>query len=164
MFGWFRKKSVTREADTEAFRLGERVAQEIFASFDHFMKSRFCGLHDNYLNVLRGNFQTDIGITDAPPMTAARIHYEIFLDEVSYLKQKMNDEVAHHMNSWIEIADETGCRPHLEQFFQQEVSKFCDDLAIAGRTLFTDYAIPLKDADVSWRKVYPELAEKFPEK
>jgi hypothetical protein len=97
-------------------------------------------------------------------MTAARIHYEIFLDEVNYLKQKMNDEVIQYMNSWVEIADETGGRPQLEQFFEQEVSKFCADLAIAGLTLFTDYATPLKDADVSWRKVYPELAEKFPEK
>jgi hypothetical protein len=36
-------------------------------------------------------------------------------------------------------------------------------LTLDGLKLFTDYAIPLKDADDAWRKASPELAEKFPE-
>jgi hypothetical protein len=51
----------------------------------------------------------------------------------------------------------------LEHYFQQEVGNFCSDLTLDGLKLFTDYAIPLKDADDAWRKAYPELAEKFPE-
>ncbi len=51
----------------------------------------------------------------------------------------------------------------LEHYFQQEVGNFCSDLTLDGLKLFTDYAIPLKDADDEWRRAYPELAEKFPE-
>ncbi len=163
MFGWFRKKVVTREEDTEAFKLGRRMFKEVASSFEQFMERKFGSLHDDYLNILRGNFQTDIQRTDAPPMTSARINYECFLDNVKDLGPKMNAEIATYMRGWLETADEAGMRPKLEQFFQLEVSKFCDSLTIDGLKLFTDYAIPLKDADDAWRKAYPELAGKFPE-
>lgn len=163
MFGWLRKKAVTKEQDTEAFKLGRRMFEETISSFEQFMESRFGDLHDNYLNILRGNFQQDIRRTDAPPMTSARVNYECFLDNVKDLKPKMDDEITLHMNSWLEAADEVGKRPELEQFFQQEISKFCSSLTVDGLKLFTDYAIPLKDADDAWRKAYPELAGEFPE-
>jgi hypothetical protein len=77
MFGWFRKK--TRDEDTEAFKLGRRIAQEATSSFEQFMERRFGTLHDEYLNILRGSFQKDIQRTDAPPMPSARISYKIYL-------------------------------------------------------------------------------------
>jgi hypothetical protein len=163
VFGWFRKKAVTREQDTEAFKLGRRMAAEAVSAFEKVMESRFGHLHDDFLDVLRGAFQTDIQRTDAPPMTSARINYKIFLKNVEGLKPQMNAEIAAYMSGWLETADEAGIRPQLEQFFQQEVGNFCGGLTIDGLKLFTDYAIPLKDADDAWRKANPELAENFPE-
>lgn len=161
MFGWFRKK--TREEDTEAFKLGRRFSQEATFSFEQFMERRFGSLHDDYLNVLRGEFQADIQRTEAPPLTSARISYKCFLENVKDLKPTMNAEIAAYMGRWLEVADEFEFRPKLEQFFQQQVGNICSDLTLDGLKLFTDYAIPLKDADDAWRKAYPELAEKFPE-
>ena len=163
MFGWLHKKAVTREEGTEAYNLGRRMFEEVASSFEQFMERRFGSLHDDFLNILRGNFQTDIQRTDVPPMTSARVNYNCFLDNVKDLEPQMSAEITLYMRGWLETADEAEMRPKLEQFFKQNVGNFCGDLTIDGLKLFTDYAVPLKDADDAWRKAYPELAEQFPE-
>jgi hypothetical protein len=163
MFGWFRKKAVTREHDTEAFNLGRRMAEEMISSVSEVMECRFGRLHDNFLSVLRDNFQTDIQRKDAPPMMSARVNYQVYLDNVKDIEPKMNAEITLYMSRWLEAADASGTRPELQQFIQHEVGKFCANLSADGLKLFVDYAIPLKDADDAWRKAYPELAGRFPE-
>jgi len=74
----------------------------------------------------------------------------------------MNAEISLYMDRWLQSADKIGIRSKTEQFFQQQVLEFCSNLSIDGLKLFTDYAIPLKDANDAWRKAYPELAEKWP--
>jgi hypothetical protein len=162
MIGWFRNKEATDVQNREFIALGARFGSDLVSSFEKFIESRFGRVHGNYLNVLRGNFQSDIQRTDVPPLESARANYQCFLEQVAALPPQMNAEISLYMDRWLQSADKIGIRSKTEQFFQQQVLEFCSNLSIDGLKLFTDYAIPLKDANDAWRKAYPELAEKWP--
>lgn len=159
MFGWSGKKATNKKA----FELGASMGAAFSASFDEFWAKRFGTTHDGYLNVLRGNFQSDIKRTDVPPIESARANYRCFVDEVGALEPKMNAEVLLYMVRWLEQAEQVGMRPEIEVFFKQRVRIFCGELQADGLKLLTDYAIPLTDATDAWRKAYPEIAGQWPE-
>jgi hypothetical protein len=159
VFGWSRNKA----ENEKAYELGASTGAAISASFNEFMAKRFGTTHDGYLNVLRGNFQSDIKGTDVPPIESARANYLCFVDEVATLERKMNAEVSLYMASWLEQVENVGSRPQIEAMFRQRVGNFCNELQADGLKLMTDYAIPLTEATHRWRKAYPELASQWPE-
>jgi hypothetical protein len=161
MFGWFKKKPPVEQ--TEPYQMGRQFSSEMIGVFEQLMKERFGPVYDNYLNVLRGNFQTAMQRTDAPPLTVARIDYKIFLDEVKSLQDKMLEEIGQVMHKWVEVSDQMGVRAETEKMFQQNVENYGSELSMAGLKLFTDYAVPIKDADLAWRNANPEKAREFPE-
>jgi hypothetical protein len=159
MFGW----SSRRAKGKKAAELGASMGAAIIASFDEFWAKRFGSTRDGYLNVLRGNFQSDIKRTDVPPIDSARANYLCFVDEVAALEPKMNAEVSLYMSRWLDEVEHFGMRPQIEAVFNKRVSIFCGETQADGLKLMADYAIPLTDATDAWRKAYPELAAQWPE-
>ncbi|MGP0104340.1 hypothetical protein [Rhodoblastus sp.] len=163
MFGWFRKRAINKQRNRYVYDVGRQFSKDLMSSYNDFIKRRFGTLHDDYLNVLRGNLLEDMQRIDVPPLEAARANYKGFLAEVSALKVNMSAEVILYMKVWLENADEIGAGTQIREFIDTEIDSFCGKLSVDGLSLFTDYAVPLKDASDAWRKAYPEVARKWPD-
>jgi len=50
------------------------------------------------------------------------------------------------MHEWLDVDDGMGVRTETESGFRTHMKEFCNDLTIAGMSVLTDYAIPLRDA------------------
>jgi hypothetical protein len=162
VFGWFKKKAPPIE-ESAAYDKGKQFAREVMDTFDGFAKARFSSIREGYLNVFRGNLQDALQQSEAPALTVARIDYGIFLENVNKVDEQLFDEVTQVMHEWLKTAEIIDIRSQTEQLFQKEIRDFTSNLSILGLSLLTDYAVPLKDADVAWRKANPEKALEFPE-
>ncbi len=84
---------------------------------------------------------------DGPPLTIARVEYRVFLNRIKELEDQIFGETCDAMHEWLDVADSMGVRAQTEDGFRTRIKAFCNDLTIAGMTVLTDYAIPLRDAD-----------------
>jgi hypothetical protein len=160
MFGWFKKQP--RPEDTEAFKIGQRSVDSMNADLQRFMSARFNPAFDGYIGVLNDQFDTVHGDDDAPPITLARIHFQIFNDNVQKLRGQMNDEVNAAMSEWLEYAEQLGVKDDFQQLINASIGSFQERLTLTGLQAFLDRADDLKAADSSWRQANPERAAEFP--
>ena len=152
MFGWRKRTKEIPVEETDAYKFGQRAANSMTSDLDAFMDRRFAGVFENYL---AGG--------DAPPLTLARIEFNVFRENVSEMKSKMTDESLVASLEWVKAFDQVDGGEGAKLLVTSRGDRFCTDLTLAGLKLLTDYTEGLKDADIHWRKANPELSAKFPE-
>ena len=162
MLSWF-KKFTKRSRQESAYDLGAECANDFVASLRLFVETRFQPVHQQFLEILAKNFRDNMHRTDAPPLTLARIDYDVFLENVEDIRTKMHTEITERMRDWIELSNDLGVRANMGQAIEAEIDNFCANLTLHGVKLFADYVIPLKHADDAWRKSNASLAANFPE-
>jgi hypothetical protein len=163
MFGWLGKKKSPSIKDNESYKKGQQFGGEISEALNEFIETRFAPVRVNYLNVFRGQLQKILQSSEAPPLTVGRIEFKLFSENVKELETKMLEEINSAMVKWMEVADMLGARSDVDALFKKRVSDYGADLTIQGFKVLTDYAVPLKDADIAWRNAYPREAAKYPE-
>jgi uncharacterized membrane protein YhaH (DUF805 family) len=147
---------------TDAYQMGQKFSGEMWSAYTGYFESRFPAVGENYLNVLRQLVRQSFNSADGPPLTIARVEYRVFLNQVKELEDQIFQETCGAMHEWLDVAERMGVRGDTENGFRTHIKAFCDDLTIAGMTVLTDYAIPLRDADRDWRAANPERAKQFP--
>lgn len=153
----------TTASERSAYQKGQEFSNSLFEVFDTFMRERYEPVKARYLNILRGCVREALHATDAPPLTVARVEYRVFLNRVKEMEGDMLAEIKQYMHEWLDVAHQVGVGEDTERAFGVSVSNFTVDLSMAGLKVLTDYAVPLKDADVDWRRANPQRAKEFPE-
>jgi hypothetical protein len=147
---------------TDAYQMGQKFSGEMWSAFTTYFAGRFNPVRENYLNVLRQMVRQSFNSPDGPPLTIARVEYRVFLNQVKELEGQVFGESCDAMHEWLDVADSMGVRAATENGLRTHIKAFCNDLTIAGMSVLTDYAIPLRDADRDWRTANPERARQFP--
>jgi uncharacterized membrane protein YhaH (DUF805 family) len=147
---------------TDAYQMGQKFSGEMWSAFTGYFDSRFLPVRENYLNVLRQLVRQSFNSQDGPPLTIARVEYRVFLNRIKELEDQIFGESCDAMHEWLDVADGMGVRAETESGFRTHIKEFCNDLTIAGMSVLTDYAIPLRDADRDWRAANPKRAKEFP--
>jgi hypothetical protein len=160
---WGFKLFSGKASKQSASQKGKGFANNLFEVLDAFMRERFEPVKGRYLDILKGNVRKALHATKAPALTVARAQYGDFLDNVKEMQGNMLAEIREHMHEWVDVAHQAGIGDATERAFGVRVSNFTADLSMAGLAVLTDYAIPLKDADLEWRRLNPERAKQFPE-
>lgn len=161
---WFgRKKRQEKEEADRAYQLGQEAGSEIATMILEYTDPRFAALKASYLGVLRDRLQRALVGVEAPAVVSARVEYTIFSDNVEELRSHLNNEVQSALSDALRFCDEIGIGSDARDSIHHHVGAFCSDLRLEGLKLLTDYAVPLKDADVRFRKLNPEISAKFPE-
>jgi hypothetical protein len=138
IFGWLRKKLESpKKPDT--YKAGEWTADRMTAHLDAIMKG--CAqIHENYLGVLRGNFEEALTRQDAPPLKVARFDCGVFVENIDdELKPKLKADVTTAMREWFALFDaganvQDAAQQAIQQQIDERVSRFTSDLLIAGLT------------------------------
>jgi hypothetical protein len=162
MFNWFRREKPVPIEQTDAYRFGQRTGDSMAADLDAFVTRRFDPVSKNYLDVLRGCLETVFDDDKAPPLVLARIEYKIFLENVEEMRPKMLAEINSAMSEWIDVAEQTGIRPVLQQLIDHRIGNFTEQLTVEGLDLLLAYVERLKLADEQWRARNPQRAAEFP--
>lgn len=156
-----RKEMTPKEQD--AYKKGQEFSNSLFEVFDNYMRERFEPVKGRYLDILKDQVREALHATNAPPLTVARVEYRVFLKNVKDMEGDMLAEIKQYMHEWVDVAHQVGVGEDTERGFGVRVSNFTTDLSMAGLKVVTDYAVPLKDADVDWRRANPLRAKEFPE-
>ena len=149
--------------EQSAYNKGREFSNNLFEVFDNYMRDRFEPVKVKYLDILKGQVREALHATDVPPLTVARVEYRVFLNNVKEMEESMLSEIKQYMHEWLDVAHQGGVGDDTERAFGVRVSNFTADLSMAGLKIFTDYAVPLKDADTDWRRANPHRSKEFPE-
>jgi uncharacterized membrane protein YhaH (DUF805 family) len=158
-----RKKKGMTASEQSAYEKGQEFSNSTFEGFDTFMRERFEPVRARYLEIFKGNVREALHATDAPPLTVARVEYRVFLNNVKELEEKMLTEIKQYMHEWLDVAHQIGVGEDTERAFGVRVNDFTAGLSMDALKALTDYAVPLKDADIDWRRANLERAKEFPE-
>jgi len=150
-------------SEQSAYQKGQEFSNSLFEVFHNFMRERFEPVKGSYLDILKSNVRKALHANKVPPLTVARAEYRDFLDNVKEMEGSMLAEIKQYMHEWLAVAHQAGVREETERAFGVYVSNFTADLSMAGLKVLTDYAVPLQDADMDWRRLNPERAKQFPE-
>lgn len=162
MFGWFQKPKQVDPKLTRAYEMGQRASNQFAEDLQKLMDTRFKPTFDGYLGVLQGQLNKSLAPTDAPPILSARIEYNVFVENVAELNDKMTAEIVATLSGWMDVADQIESRDIFLELIQVTVQKYCRDLKDTGLQRLLDMAYALKAADDPWRAANPELSAKFP--
>ncbi len=160
MFGFFSAKN--KLEDSKAYLLGKQASQNMTADLDDFIERRFRPVFKNYLDVLQERLNSAINPSDGPPLTVARIEYNLFTKNIDELVDQMTGEINIQMKKWLEFDKETLGVGGLPQLISKRVNQFQDELKSAGLIRLLDMAEAFKKADKNWRSDNPIKATEFP--
>lgn len=161
MLGWFKQKQQDSKL-TRAAELGRQTARRFADDPDRLMQIRFGPVAHNFLEVIQGQYNKCLNPTNAPPLSMARVEYEVFLENVDELRGKMTGEIEATLADHMVFSDEVGARDKFDELIQKHVADYCCKLKADGLERLTDMAHALKLADDQWRAAHPALSAKFP--
>lgn len=161
MLGWFKRPKQDPKL-TRAYQLGREVAESFANDLEKLMEIRFRPWAEGYLNVVQKQYNAALNPTNAPPIIVAKVEYQIFLEKVNALRDKMGEEIRATLSDHMRIADQVDMRDQFNQLIDVTISNYYRKLIEDGLQRLLDMGHALKAADDEWRPAHPELSAKFP--
>jgi hypothetical protein len=156
-------ESNSQSNDTRAYQPGADVGRQMAEAVQAVTEARFKSVQDGYLNVLRDRFRLALNQADAPPITLARIEYNVFIENVGELKTKMPPEFQATLAEWVKVVDELGIRAEFDRILGDRIDEFTANLLMLGLNVMrNEYGTALSSADDAWRAKNPELSAQYP--
>jgi hypothetical protein len=161
MFKWFQRSKQNQKLK-DAFDKGRQTAQAFTEDLGSLMTIRFEPVFNGYLQVIQKQLNQCMTPTDVPPIIAARVEYNVFLENVDELRDQMTNEIVTKFSDWLDLSDQLQSRDLFMQLINVKVQDFCARLTDVGLERFVNMADALKVADDEWRATNAERSAKFP--
>ena len=158
---WF----ITQEARAQAMlahQAGKTAAASMSDGVDRFLAGRFNPQVSSYLKVFEGRLFACLNPTIAPPVMLALLEYQIFVESVRDLKDRMTAETVSAMEPWLAAVEKIDLRHHGMLLIHSRIKDFQVSLVKSGLQLFIAKADGLRAADKVFRFCNPTIASNFP--
>lgn len=159
--GLFTRRRANLTKDTKeagAYAAGQAVGKDASDAVEGYIRSRYNGIHQRYLDVFLHHLK-ECGLqTEHSPILVARIEYSLFRENAIKAKSMLVEEAVLATNDWLNLERAIS----VEGLRKTLAEKICDDLFLGleleALKLLIDQADSLKEADNKWRIDFPELA------
>ena len=158
---WFITNEARAEART-AHQAGKMAAASMSEGVDRFLACRYTPQVGGYLQVFEGRLFRCLNPTTAPPVVLALVEYNIFVESVRNLKERITAETVSAMEPWLETVGKIDLRHYGMLLINSRIKSFQLSLVKSGLQLFIAKADGLRAADKVFRFCNPTIAARFP--